>query len=533
MFSVRNFHRRIFRVERGAVNISDDIIDTLGMGALIVFFILLSGGLCVLHEYSKSPSDYNDSDTGSDTFELTTNETTIGIGQSKYIVSEMANTKVIDAMTWSSSDTSVVTVNYMRDCDNNFVVLNGISEGNATVTASSCGCVRTVTVTVSAVAPANELKVYNPNSQSDRYALLEGDGFEDGVLALSFNYGGMPVISLCGYTKEMLSKSSENIGNARIDFKNVDITLKDTATNTVVAHEQWVPFDSDDDYESPIIIPEEQFTVEHPYSVDYSVTLKNDVNYHVTGTITYKTNDGTLDGTNMVPRSYAWKYGGNVYSFDIDFPYGLYSRYHNQNGDYVIGNDTYSRNSKVADYNPTFFCRSNVITSIIAKQVAQQYMRTYGEGVSLHDQQYADFLLAFAQICWTYEYDHNQYVGTTTTDDVDYWAFPMETIYSGIGDCEDTSILCATLFHDAGYKSGVYLIPKHAMLALHIDDYITPYMTQGDELMCYYQRGTNISFYGCESTAEYPSQIGCASTSLLCDEQGKRYSLSDTHLYVI
>ena len=209
-------------------------------------------------------------------------------------------------MTWSSSDTSVVTVSYMQDCDNNFVVLKGISEGSATVTASSRGCDRTISVTVSADAPANELKVYNQNSQSKRYALLEGNGFEDGVLSLAFNYKGMPVISMCGYTTEMLSKSPANIGNARVDFKNVDITLKDTTTNTVVAHELWAPSDSDDDYVSPIIIPNEQFTVDHPYSVDYSITLKNETTYHVTGTITYKANDGKLDGTNMFPRAYAW-----------------------------------------------------------------------------------------------------------------------------------------------------------------------------------------------------------------------------------
>ena len=109
----------------------------------------------------------------------------------------------------------------------------------------------------------------------------------------------------------------------------------------------------------------------------------------------------------------------------------------------------------------------------------------------------------------------------------------METIYSGIGDCEDTSILCATLFYDAGYKSGVYSIPEHAMLALHIDNYVTPTMGEGRELMCYYQKNTNISFYGCESTSERPRQAGCASSSLIRDEHGNKFPLSDVYLYVI
>lgn len=340
------------------------------------------------------------------------------------------------------------------------------------------------------------------------------------------------MISLCGYTKEMLSRSSANIGNARIDFKNVDITLKDTTTGTVVAYEHWIPYDADNDYSSPIIIPD-TFAVDYPYSVDYSITLKNDINYHVTGTVTYKANDGNVDGTNMFQRAYSWKYGGTVYSFDIQFPFGLYSRYHDKNDTYVVGNNTYSRNSSVADYVETYFCRSNVITGVIADAVAEQYRLTYGDHASLKDQQYADFLLAFVQICWTYEYDYNQYVGTTTTEDVDYWAFPMETIYSGIGDCEDTSILGATLFYDAGYKSGVYQLPGHAMLALHIDNYVTPAMDEYDEYMCYCPKNSSVTYYGCESTSEYPSQVGCAPSSLIRDEQGNLYPLNKMRLYLI
>lgn len=513
------------------VDILDDIVDFLeeAIGTIIIVAMLIGGGLFV---YFGSPFDYQN-DSESDTFELTTNETTIGVGQNKYVVSEMAYTRVIDAMTWSSSDTSVVTVSHVQGCDNNFVALKGVSEGSATVTASSRGCERTIDVTVSADPPDNELKVFNLNSQNKRYAILEGNGFENGVLSLAFNYKGMPVISLCGYTKEMLSKSSSNIGNARVDFKSVDITLRNTTTNTVFAHEYWVPSSSDEGYKSPIIIPGEQFTVDCHYSIDYSIILRNDVNYHVTGTITYKENDGKIDGTNMVPRTYTWKYEDKVYSFDLNFPYGLYSRYHSKNGDYIIGNDTYSRNSKVANYDETYFCRSNVITNAITDAVAKEFKKTYGESASLKNQQYADFLLAFAQICWTYEYDHNQYVGTTTTDNVDYWAFPMETIYSGIGDCEDTSILCATLFYDAGYKSGVYSIPGHAMLALHVDNYVTPTMDEDCELMCYYKKNTDISYYGCESTSERPDPVGAAASSLIRDDKGNKFPLSDMYLYVI
>ncbi len=512
------------------VDAVEDFVDFVvdNIFAIIVALVVVAGGVF----FFFWPSLFSSDDGEGDTFELTTNETTIGVGQSKYVVSEMAYTRVIDSMIWESSDESIVAVSYVEGCDNNFVALKGVSPGNAIVKAISGDCFREVAVTVTSESPDNVLKVYNQNSESKRYAILDGEGFKDGVLSLAFNYNGIPVISLCGYTQEMLSKSASNIGNACVDFKKIDITLRDTTVGTTISYETWNSSDSNK-YVSPIIAPNDHLTVDHQYSVDYHITLKDDTDYHITGTITYNSNDGKLDGTNLFSRAYTWKYDDKTFSFKLNFPFGVYSRYHNQNGDYVIGNGTYSRNSGVADYDETYFCRSNMITQAIEDAVSEQYKKAYGENVSLKDQKYADYILAFVQICWTYEYDYNQYVTTTKTDNVDYWAFPMETIYSGIGDCEDTSILCATFFHDAGYKAGVYSIPSHAMVAVHIDSYVTPIVTKNHEIMCYIQTKTDTSFYGCESTAEWSCPAGVAASSLIRDEHGNKFPLNKVYLYVI
>ena len=51
----------------------------------------------------------------------------------------------------------------------------------------------------------------------------------------------------------------------------------------------------------------------------------------------------------------------------------------------------------------------------------------------------------------------------------DYWLYPLETLWYGGGDCEDTTILYGTLMSIAGYDVGFVLFADHAMMALSVD----------------------------------------------------------------
>ena len=48
--------------------------------------------------------------------------------------------------------------------------------------------------------------------------------------------------------------------------------------------------------------------------------------------------------------------------------------------------------------------------------------------------------------------------------------FPLETIVEGGGDCEDTSILYATLMKILGYDVALVAYPGHMMVAVHTKD---------------------------------------------------------------
>jgi hypothetical protein len=53
-----------------------------------------------------------------------------------------------------------------------------------------------------------------------------------------------------------------------------------------------------------------------------------------------------------------------------------------------------------------------------------------------------------------------------TNGRVDYWSFPVETLYLHAGDCEDKSFLLASLFEKMGYYAVILIDTEHVMVGL-------------------------------------------------------------------
>ena len=500
-------------------------LEDIGVVFIGIIAAVAIGGILA---YSVGIFDLLDDSTDY-SFELTTTSTTIGVGQDKAIVTEMAYTYVIDGMTWSSSDDSIVEVSYYEGSSNNIVNIRGLKEGDATITARSGNCSRQCNVHVTADVPDNEIRAYNPYSKTNRYAVLTGTGFEDGVLTLAFNNEGYNAITLSGYTVEMLEKSDYNNGDARHDFKSVAMTLVNVNTSETVSSKIYDP-----DEDNSVVLPTgDIYTPNIPYDVDFLVTLKDDTQYHITGSFVYKENDGSRDSTFQVKRPFAWRYDGHDFSFDLTFAYGLYSRYH----DYNISTGDMNNYNVFRNYTSSTgancFTHSNEVTRVMVNRLGILYHETYGEDKSLDTLDFANFILGFVQVNWYYSYDDEQYVDGSISDNVDYWCYPMETIYSGCGDCEDTSILAATLFYDAGFKSGVFTLPGHAMAAVHVDDYKNPVpKPEGYEYMGYTAKNDpSTVYYGCETTTMVFRDVGMGASSLINDSHGNRYR--DVKLYTV
>lgn len=488
-------------------------LEEIGFGALIVLAV---GGI-ICFNLGLFDGFLGNDNGSSDDFELTTTATIIGVGQEKEIIPGMAKTTILDGMSWSSSDTNILKLSKDPNSTYGAVVIEGVSEGTATVTASYGSCSRTCTVTVQTDAPSNELRVYNDNSQSNRYALLSGSGFESGVLSFSFNVGGRAVVTMSGYTKTMLDANPKLIGGI-YDFKTVVMTATDTVTGQTKATSTY----DDEKSNTSLLLNLGTLSVNTPYSIDFYVTPYYDVTpYHVTGMLEYKENDGSIDSTAEFKRPYAWRYDGNEYAFDLEFSYGHFSRYHTNalSGAYRTSwGEVWNRSTSE---NTSQFVRNNETLNQINSVLEDLYLEKYGSSASLKSLDYANFIMAFVQISWYYTYDHVQYTGGK---DGEYFSYPMESVYSGCGDCDDTTVLTASLFKGAGYKAGTYSLPGHAMAAVHVDNYTKPsYDSERYVYMAYYIDNPDMLYYGCETTYERFVSVGLTFKSALYDDNGNRY----------
>jgi hypothetical protein len=101
----------------------------------------------------------------------------------------------------------------------------------------------------------------------------------------------------------------------------------------------------------------------------------------------------------------------------------------------------------------------------LIRQIVETIRKTT-DGLSYSDSAMVRELAKFTQDVIEYQYDSD------TTGEDEYPRYPIETLYEGQGDCEDTSILMAALLKEMGYDVGFLHLPGHLAVALRTaDDY--------------------------------------------------------------
>lgn len=213
-----------------------------------------------------------------------------------------------------------------------------------------------------------------------------------------------------------------------------------------------------------------------------------------------------------VTDNYTWTYDGRTFSASSTYSY---SDYYGYSTDRTVDRSTMWSGdfSGIIDLVKV----DDTITGL-EQSLRTAYLDAYGADASTTGQEYADYILAFVQICFTYVTDYTLY------DTEEYWAYPLETLYNGAGDCEDTSILCAALYSAAGYSTGLFLIPNHAIAAVGISAYETPSVsmsTVGYSVFSYTYGGVN--YYGCETTADRAMAVGLISSDYSITQNGTVY----------
>ena len=173
-------------------------------------------------------------------------------------------------------------------------------------------------------------------------------------------------------------------------------------------------------------------------------------------------------------KSFAWDYNGEHWTWNLSIPKDLYDAYRS------VSVSTRTRDGP-AGYGFCTTTDDSYIQSLAKKlndTTTQQEYNSF-DAVS--------FVLAFVQSL-PYTSD------SVTTGRDEYPRFPIETLVDDGGDCEDTSILFATLTLLMGYGTVYINPPNHFAVGILGNDLRGTYWT--------YPEGSNKTYYYCETTGD-------------------------------
>ena len=220
---------------------------------------------------------------------------------------------------------------------------------------------------------------------------------------------------------------TEDCGNSLTvtaeDVENVTWTLRDSSNNIVNESEG------------------ERYSYTFETVDKYTLTYSGDKNEKFFGKILTIIADGVDN------KTFDWSYGGKDYSITLGIRYSDY---------YTYKTDDIIRSQGTTEHDKMFVTSDDKYVKQIAEYIS-------GATVGLDKAEVVNVLLRFTQTI-PYMYD-SESVGQE-----EYWKYPLETLYDGNGDCEDTSILFCAVGKAMGYDTALMLFSGHATGAISIAD---------------------------------------------------------------
>jgi predicted transglutaminase-like cysteine proteinase len=141
--------------------------------------------------------------------------------------------------------------------------------------------------------------------------------------------------------------------------------------------------------------------------------------------------------TELLSRKYEWDYGGSQWTWDMEVPEALY--------------DYYKALPRSPTRNYSIYVTHPLDDQLIDKLVNSIKNNAQKEGYT--ELQTVSFATAFVQsLAYTSD--------SLSTGYDEYPRYPFETIVDNGGDCEDTSILLASLIKSMGYGVVLIIFPK-------------------------------------------------------------------------
>jgi hypothetical protein len=173
-------------------------------------------------------------------------------------------------------------------------------------------------------------------------------------------------------------------------------------------------------------------------------------------------------------KSFAWNYDGNHWTWNLSIPVDLYAAYR------AVPDSTRTRNG------PAGYGFMTTTNDYYMRILAQKLNETTTQ-LKYNSYDQVSFILAFVQ---SLPYTSDK----VTTGSDEYPRFPIETLVDDGGDCEDTSILFATLTLIMGYGTVYLNPPNHYAVGILGENLKGTYWT--------YPEGSNNTYYYCETTGD-------------------------------
>ncbi len=189
-----------------------------------------------------------------------------------------------------------------------------------------------------------------------------------------------------------------------------------------------------------------------------------------------RTHRGTVLVDGDVTRTFSWSciVQGEPRAYTMTYTYGY--------SDFLAYAEAGSPRHHVESMEVSRFVPEDATVLGMAEALEETYTASAPAGTATTGQDYADYLLAFVQVCFAYpdtvSAEGSSYVADPDGSgdlflygEVEYWAYPMETIHHGMGDCEDTTFLYAALCSASGYTSAIALLEGHMVPGVVLDGF--------------------------------------------------------------
>jgi hypothetical protein len=204
------------------------------------------------------------------------------------------------------------------------------------------------------------------------------------------------------------------------------------------------------------------------------------------GTQSSDDDDGTLwygitTVTMISNKEYMWEYDSKSYSLDLTVTAQDYYSYHNNGAD---------RSPQVESKMKAFVTSGDPVVIDLA-----QKLKAIAISNGFNQEQTENLALSFCQGI-KYSYDN------ISEGPDEYWRYSVETLYDETGDCEDKSILFASVTEAMGYDSVLLLMTGHMAGGIALPDNGGTYVEYG-----------GVNYYYCETTGvgwlvgELPSDV--------------------------